>query len=186
MMPKFYSKTGDDGTTGTLGKQRLEKYDLRIEAIGTIDECSAILGLARSLADNELAMEISGIQRRLYELMAEIAVTDVETNRFTKITETVVKEVEERIEVYSRKVEMPTGFILPGDSTLSATFSMSRTVVRRAERRIAELLSLGKIENKELLIYLNRLSSLMYLMELFTATEAGKSHTLSMAKDKTK
>jgi cob(I)alamin adenosyltransferase len=185
-MPKIYSKTGDDGTTGTIGKQRVEKYDIRIEAVGTIDECSAILGLAKSLTATDLGIEITGIQRSLYELMAEISVTDPGTDRFKKITETTVKELENRIEYYSSKVKLPTGFILPGDSTTSALFSMSRTVVRRAERRVAELLSLGKIENMQVLVYLNRLSSFLYLLELFTVNDDGNTKNLTMAKGKPK
>jgi cob(I)alamin adenosyltransferase len=164
---KFYTGTGDDGTTGLLGEGRVEKFDTRMEALGTLDELSAVLGLARSLVDSiDENLRIIALQKKIYELMAEVAATAENANLFHRITPEEVCGLEKDIDRLSMEVDIPDGFIVPGANGGSAAIALARTVTRRAERRVAELLKEGKITNQDLLRYLNRLSSLFFVLEL--------------------
>ena len=175
-MSKFYTRKGDDGTTGTLGKIRLPKYHPRIEAVGTLDETTATLGLARALSHSpEVSAILITVQRDLYSLMAEVAATPENAAKFRSIDSARVDWLEEQTDSLSENVEMPKEFILPGETAGGGALSVARTVVRRAERRVAELLDTGELENKELLRYLNRLSSLCFMLELVENQFEGKA-----------
>ncbi|RPI87800.1 MAG: cob(I)yrinic acid a,c-diamide adenosyltransferase [Chloroflexi bacterium] len=183
-MPKFFTRTGDDGYTGQLGEGRLPKHHPRIEAVGTIDEATASLGLARSLCKAEASKDILlTVQRDLYKLMAELAATKANAHRFRELGADRVSWLEEQIEMINATVEMPKEFILPGDSTAGGALSVARTVVRRAERRTTQLFHEEGLENLDLLRYLNRLSSLCFALELYENREDGKINT-SLAKEK--
>jgi len=178
----FYTRKGDDGSTGLLGEGRVPKYHHRMEALGAVDEATAALGLARAacLADETPSL-ISQVQRDLYGLMAETAATPENAERFRSITAEKVTWLEAQVDLVSAKVPMPKEFILPGDSQAGAALSLARTIVRRAERRMAELLDQGDVSNPELLRYLNRLSSLCFVLELLENQAAGTK--TSLAKD---
>jgi cob(I)alamin adenosyltransferase len=90
--------------------------------------------------------------------------------------------IEKSIEELSGKVHIPNQFIIPGDSLPEAAMDLARTIIRRAERRVAELFSLGEIENQDLLRYLNRLSSVCYLLELLENAHSGNPR-LTLAKE---
>jgi cob(I)alamin adenosyltransferase len=166
-MSNFYTCKGDDGTTGLLGEGRLPKYHPRMEAIGALDEATAALGLARSLVqDAALSPILLQTQRDLYGLMAEVAATPQNAVQFRSIDSARVEWLETQTDALSAKVEMPKEFILPGETQGSGALALARTVIRRAERRVVELLDAGELENQELLRYLNRLSSLCFVLEL--------------------
>ncbi|HPS41953.1 MAG TPA: cob(I)yrinic acid a,c-diamide adenosyltransferase [Anaerolineaceae bacterium] len=176
-MTKYYTGKGDSGDTGLLGDGRVPKFDLRMECLGTLDELSAALGLARSLLPSKKHEAlIVNLQRRLYELMAEVAATADNAERFSHINTESVTEIEKQIDSLAFDLESPEGFIIPGDTTASAAVSCSRTIARRAERRVVELAEMGGIRNKELLAYLNRLSSLLFVLELKLIQESRGSH----------
>jgi cob(I)alamin adenosyltransferase len=166
-MTKFYTQTGDDGYTGLLGEGRPPKYDRRIETIGAIDEANAAIGFARSLS---LLPQTSSVllsaQRDLYYIMAEIAVLPENASRFQKITSERVDWLERQIDDISKQITIPDEFIVPGDTKAGAAIDLARTIIRRAERHIAYLFHQGKLENRELLRYINRLSSLCFALEL--------------------
>ena len=131
----FYTRKGDDGTTGLLGEGRVAKHHARMEAIGTLDESSASLGLARAAArDVRCGSLLLEAQRDLYRLMAEIAATPENANQFHFDVQRV-DWLEKHIDALSKIVEMPKEFIVPGDSAAGAALSLARAVVRRAERR---------------------------------------------------
>jgi len=178
-MSPLFTRTGDDGTTGLLGEGRLPKSHPRIETLGTLDEASAALGLARSLCKAEqtgpLLVEA---QRDLYALMAEVAATPENAAQFRTLDSGRVQWLASQAEAISAVVPMPDEFILPGDSPGAAALSLARTIVRRAERRLAGLLETGEIENQVLLQYLNRLSSLCFVLELLENQAAGIKTTL--------
>jgi cob(I)alamin adenosyltransferase len=179
-MSPFYTRTGDDGKTGQLGEGRLPKYHPRMETVGTLDEASAALGLARACCKSEqTGFMIIEIQRDLYALMAEVSATSENAQKFHILGETRVLWLETQIETISTLTPVPTEFILPGDSLAGAAFSLSRTVVRRAERRVAELLDKKELVNSVLLQYLNRLSSLCFVLELLENQQAGNSTSLA-------
>jgi cob(I)alamin adenosyltransferase len=173
-MSKFYTARGDDGYTGILGQGRLPKYAPIVAAYGEVDEASSFLGLARALtavpAHREL---VRALQRDLYHLMAELAAAKEHAERFRYIDRARVAWLNERIEELGRGLEMPEEFILPGDTPAAAAFDLARTVVRRAERRLAQLVHQGVVENKQLLVYLNRLSSMCFVLELREILSAG-------------
>lgn len=182
-MPKFFTRTGDDGYTGQLGEGRLPKHHPRIEAVGVIDEATASLGLARSLCKAETSKEIIlTVQRDLYKLMAELAATKENAHRFRELGAERIDWLEEQVETISAQVEMPKEFILPGDSTAGGALSVARAIVRRAERKTTQLFHEEGFENQNLLRYLNRLSSLCFVLELFENREEGKKST-SLAKE---
>jgi cob(I)alamin adenosyltransferase len=179
----FYTARGDDGTTGVLGKGRLPKYHVRMEALGTLDESTAALGLARAqCADPRSGPILLEAQRDLYKLMAEVAATPDAVNQFHFITAERVAWLEEQTNALSKQVEMPKQFILPGDSLAGAALSMARTIIRRAERRVVELYDLGEVVNSDLQRYLNRLSSLCFVLELLENQSAGKPTSLAKGK----
>jgi len=174
-MAQFYTRKGDDGCTGLLGEGRYPKYDERLEAVGALDEASAALGVGRSVARSTATAELLlTIQRDLYNLMAETAATPENAARFRKIDAARVTWLEEQLDNLSQRVAIPSEFIVPGDTPAGAALDLARTIVRRAERRVARLVLSGYLENPHLLPYLNRLSSLCFVLELLENAEAGQ------------
>jgi cob(I)alamin adenosyltransferase len=179
-MPEFFTGAGDDGSTGLLGPGRVRKHDSRLEAIGALDEAAAALGLARALShDPELATVLQTMQRHLYQVMAEVAAPGEHAQQFRAIGAEQVQWLESEITRSSAGVEAPTGFILGGDSPAGGALDLARTVVRRAERRLALLIDRGEVENGELLRYLNRASSLCFLLILESYRRRGVTPTMA-------
>jgi len=173
-MTRFYTKKGDDGYTGLLREGRVPKYSRLIETIGDVDEANAALALARSLSKApETNTILKAVQKDLYYLMSEIAASPENELEFQRITASRVLWLESQIEEISAKVYIPDEFILPGDSQSGAAMDMARTIVRRAERHLARLLHGKVIKNRELLHYINRLSSLCFVLELLENQAAG-------------
>ncbi len=173
----YFTRKGDDGTTGWLGSGRISKHDARIEALGALDESSAALGLARAAARDPRSAPITlEAQRDLYRLMAEIAAPPENAGGF-RFDSARVAWLEQQIETLGRSLSMPGEFIVPGDSPAGAAFSLARTVVRRAERRIVELADKKQVRNPAIQEYLNRLSSLLFVLELVENHAAGKDTT---------
>lgn len=178
----FYTGRGDDGYTGVLGEGRVPKDDARIEALGAIDEAGAALGAARSICRvPESAALILEIQRDLYRIMAEVAATPENAERFRSIGSERVAWLESQVDALGTTVEVPQEFILPGDTVGGAFLDLARAVVRRAERRVAALFHQNGLSNLELLRYLNRLSSLCFLLEL-RENKASGSNKITLAK----
>jgi cob(I)alamin adenosyltransferase len=175
-MPQFYTRKGDDGYTGWLGEGRVPKYSPRPETVGTIDEAAAALGMARSACKAvQTGPIIIEVQRDLYTIMTEIAASPDNTSRFPKIGADRVAWLETQTDGLNGVVEMPADFILSGDSPAGAALDLSRTIVRRAERRVAELYHHKLFDNQEILRYINRLSSLCFVLELLENKTAGKT-----------
>jgi len=187
-MATFYTRTGDDGYTGLLGEGRVPKYDLRLEAVGALDDATAALGFARAICRApQTGPFLIEAQRDLYALMAEVAATSETAARFRQISPSHVARLERAIDILTAIVQMPNEFILPGDTPPGAALALARTATRRAERRVAQLVHLGEVDNRELLRYLNRLSSLCFVLELLENQNAGKtSHTLAKEAGKNK
>jgi cob(I)alamin adenosyltransferase len=176
----FYTSKGDDGTTGLLGEGRVPKYHDRMEALGALDEASAALGLARAqCAVTQTPPILLEAQRDLYKLMAEVAATPENAERFHFIDESRVAWVESQTDELSKSVEMPKEFILPGDTLGGAALSLARAIIRRAERRVVVLFDDGEVPNAHLQRYLNRLSSLCFVLELLENQNAGRKTSLA-------
>ena len=180
---RYYSRTGDDGYTGILGEGRLPKYHPRLEAVGTIDEASAAIGMARAVCQlsysNELLLTI---QRDLYNMMAEVAALPENAASFRVIDGARVIWLEQQTDLVSNTIDLPHEFTVSGNSPPGAALNLARTIIRRAERRIAELIHHNEIENHEILRYINRLSSLCYVLEGAENNAAGKAQ-YTLAKD---
>jgi len=179
---RFYTGRGDDGYTGLLGPERVPKYDPRPEAYGTVDEAQAAIGLARACGCTSRSEGILlAIQRELYTLMAELAAAGDEDSPFAgKITAGHLEQVEGWISLCETQVQMPNEFVLPGDSQAGAALHLARTVIRRAERRAVRLAHDGILANQLVVRYLNRLSSLLYVLALVEDQEAtGRVATLA-------
>ncbi len=173
----FYTGKGDDGTTGLLGKGRVPKNDARIEALGTLDESSAAMGVARAACqDPRTAALLLEAQRDLYGLMAEVAASPENAEQFHFEAERV-QWLEAQVDQLGKVVGMPGEFIVPGDTPAGAALSVARAVVRRAERRMVELFEANEPANASLLQYINRLSSLLFVLELIENQAAGKATT---------
>ena len=165
---RFYTGRGDDGYTGLLGPERVPKYDLRPEAYGTVDEAQAVIGLARASGCTSQAEEILlEIQRDLYRLMAELAAAGDDDSPFAgSVSADDLEQLEDWIAQFETQVEMPEDFVLPGDSQSGAALHVARAVVRRAERHAVRLAHDGVLANRLVVRYLNRLSSLLYVLAL--------------------
>ncbi len=164
MSSKVYTRAGDSGETGLLGADRVGKDALRVEAYGTIDEATSTLGLARACTQYDSTVEtIRGIQSELIEVMASCATVPKEGVSSGRISSAMVQRLESLIDCYSEEWIQTGKFSLPGGSQSSAALDMSRTIIRRAERRLVSL-SRSELVEAELLRYLNRLSDLLYVM----------------------
>lgn len=182
-MSPFYTRGGDDGYTGVLGEGRVPKNDAVMEALGALDEANACLGVARPLCGDANTREIVvSVQRHLYALMAEVAATPENAGRFRTIEESHVLWLEEQTEAVHQKAPAPKDFILPGDTPAGAALDLARAVVRRAERRVVELSHNGWVQNQALMRYLNRLSSLIFVLEIYENMLGGFQQS-TLAKD---
>jgi len=169
-----YTKSGDDGSTHLLGQKSISKSSLQIETIGTIDEATSVIGLVRAFTDSpEIKKIVLHIQRDLYRIMTELAASEKKVERYKKFDQRYVKWLEEKTDSFNEMLQMPTEFIIPGDTKSGALMDLARTTIRRAERRIVELSERNGVQNPSILSYLNRLSSLFFLLEIYEVKTSG-------------
>ena len=169
-MKKYYSARGDEGQTDQLGSSRLSKSHQRIRAVGAIDEASAALGQARAQINlPEYHELIKSIQLDLYSIMTQVSLEKPQPDQFPDLDPERLIWLEEKISHYGDPLEKPKGFILPGENLISASLGVARAIIRRAERETVALHKAGLLYSDNALPYLNRLSSLLYVLELMTA-----------------
>ena len=171
---KIYTRHGDDGTTGLTDGSRVLKHSSRPQAYGTVDELNSSLGLVFLCLDkkddkntfNEIKVLIRGIQNDLFDLGADLStpISNVKQNyKPLRITENQVNRIEKTIDKYNEQLKPLNSFILPGGSEEASLLHLSRTIARRAERDVS-LLSCEEEINKNSLVYLNRLSDLLFVL----------------------
>jgi cob(I)alamin adenosyltransferase len=172
---KIYTKTGDDGSTGLVGGARVKKYDVRLEAYGTVDELNAVIGVIRSYKlPEEVTEMLVEIQNKLFNIGSRLA-TDEKGEGFTKklsITEKHISFLEKAIDEMEEELPELTHFILPGGDLAAAQCHVARTVCRRAERRILEFAENEKVQI-EILKYINRLSDFLFVLTRKLAANSG-------------
>jgi cob(I)alamin adenosyltransferase len=173
----FYTRLGDQGYTDLLGG-RVPKYDMRPETYGTLDEATSCIGYARAIALSERTKSaLVDVQRDLYTMMAELAFSPEMRQDKYHITPEHVARIEAETDALEADVPLPPHFILPGDSPSGAMLDIARTVVRRAERLAVRLAHDREFDNDQILAYLNRLSSLLFILGRFEDREAGVTPT---------
>jgi cob(I)alamin adenosyltransferase len=178
--------SGDDGTTGLFGHERVAKDGLRPESYGTIDEATSALGVVKCSGVEQRTRElVEEVQQDLYYLMGEIATTDENLGKLSKrVGAEDVQKLDRWCEEFEAAISVPNQFILPGGCLASAQLDVARTVVRRAERACVTLARSGATTNGDILRYLNRLSTLLYLLARFEDDRKGILLSLTKRKGK--
>lgn len=177
-MPRIYTKTGDDGTTGLLYGGRIPKSDPATDAYGAVDEAVAALGLARALGSSNtpLAEELLRLQRELFVVGADLAANPAARARLeagvSMVTEAMVARLEELIDRTVAEHPLPVEFIVPGANPVSAALDLARSVTRRAERGAVAMREGDRETNREVLRYLNRLSDVLFVLARANAGES--------------
>ncbi|HSY09670.1 MAG TPA: cob(I)yrinic acid a,c-diamide adenosyltransferase [Candidatus Dormibacteraeota bacterium] len=172
------TKTGDLGTTGLMYGRRVPKNHPRVEACGAIDELNAALGVARATAEHDFVRNnLFWIQKSLVDLMGEVGVVTEDLPRYARDGYLLVTpEMTAKLEKLVKEIEAQNisfkGWATPGATKDSAVLDMARTVCRRAERRVCDLKKSGELKNGEIIIYLNRLSDLLWLFARWTETKS--------------
>jgi cob(I)alamin adenosyltransferase len=174
---KIYTKTGDAGQTGLFGGGRVSKDDPRVEAYGDVDELNAFLGTARSVEMMPRIDEVLvPVQRDLFSIGALLATPDLEKMHDhlakAQIDDSRIASLEQEIDACDRELEPLRAFIVPGGTPKAAALHVARTVCRRAERRVIHLQKEVEIP-QIVVVYLNRLSDLLFTLARVANTRAG-------------
>jgi cob(I)alamin adenosyltransferase len=173
------TKNGDDGTTALIYGRRVPKTHPRVEACGAVDELNAALGVARASAEHDFVRNnLLVIQKDLIVLMGELCVQPEDLPRYVKDGYSLVTPaMTATLDALVRKIEGQNvsfkGWATPGATPQSAALDLARTICRRAERRVCGLKETGELKNAEIIIYLNRLSDLLWLFARWVETKAG-------------
>lgn len=168
-MTKIYTRTGDTGDTMLYGSGRVRKDDVRVEAMGTVDELNAALGVARmelarsDTAPADLEPLVAQVQHRLFDLGAELATPNPAGHDTNLVNDSHVAILEAAIDRFDAELAPLREFILPGGVPAAAQLHLARCVCRRAERRLISLMGREPVRG-ELLRYLNRLSDLLFVL----------------------
>jgi cob(I)alamin adenosyltransferase len=168
VLNRIYTRTGDEGTTALAAGGRRPKHDLRIEAYGTVDETNACIGLARlHTAGHDVDLMLGRIQNDLFDLGADLAT--VETDKPLpyeplRVTQAQVDRLEQEIDRLNGPMSPLRSFVLPGGTPAAAALHLARTVCRRAERHVVELMHRPDEKvSPEAVRYLNRLSDFLFV-----------------------
>ena len=169
VLNKIYTRTGDDGTTGLATGERVEKWNLRVESYGAVDETNSAIGVARlhAAGDPDLDAMLGRIQNDLFDLGADLATPERDKPLGwtpLRIVEAQVTRLESEIDQINAAIPPLNSFILPGGSALSAYLHVARTVSRRAERLVAQLAATPDEKvSAPALAYANRLSDFLFV-----------------------
>jgi cob(I)alamin adenosyltransferase len=174
---RVYTRTGDQGQTSLVGGARVSKAGLRVDAYGDVDELNCVIGLARArVEDREIDGALGLIQNDLFTLGADLASpSEIDVPR---IEESFTRKLEELADRFLAELEPLKEFILPGGSEAGAVLHLARTVARRAERRVVELFETEQL-NPETIVYLNRLSDLLFILARVVNHRASVPETMT-------
>ena len=173
------TKTGDQGSTALMYGHRVSKCSPRVEACGTVDELNAALGLARATAPDQAARDrLARIQKDLITLMGELATLPEDQARYHKdgfpqLASAATARLEKEVKQIEGRQPGRRGWATPGAGLHAAALDMARTVCRRAERRVCALKEAGELQNPESIVFLNRLSDLLWLLAREAEPEVG-------------
>lgn len=181
VLNKIYTRTGDAGETALGDGARVAKYNLRVNAYGTVDEVNATLGMARLHATGDTDTALARLQNDLFDLGADLCRPDMASDADApypplRISADQTGRLESEIDAMNAHLEPLRSFILPGGSALSAHLHLCRTVARRAERLVVELATQEPI-NPDAVKYLNRLSDWFFVAARM-ANDLGRADVL--------
>ena len=167
-LTKIYTRTGDSGETRLGDMSVTTKHDPRVDAYGDVDETNSSLGVVRAALrhGDELDEILGRIQNDLFDVGADLCVPQSEEKLDyvpLRVVASQVDRLESDIDALNARLEPLESFILPGGNEVAARLHMSRTICRRAERKVSSLVASGAPINKSVLIYLNRLSDLLFV-----------------------
>lgn len=172
------TRTGDSGTTGLMYNRRVPKSHPRVEAYGAVDETNSAMGMARATAtDAFVSANLLAIQKDLVTIMGELATAKEDIERYTKdgyprVTQELTAKLDALVKTIEDQSVTFKGWATPGMTVNSAALDVARTACRRAERRVFALHEAGEIRNDEILVFLNRLSDLLWLFARWVETKA--------------
>lgn len=170
-LSKIYTRTGDDGTTGLGDGSRVAKDSARVEAYGTVDEANSSIGmvLAETAVPDDIRECLTAVQHDLFELGGELCIPG-----HAAVTDAYIERLETDLDGFNEDLPRLKEFILPGGSRAAAACHLSRTIVRRAERRVGTLADVEEVRS-EVRRYLNRLSDLLFVIaRVLARVEGGK------------
>ena len=186
LIMKIYTKTGDEGQTGLLGGLKVSKTHTAIEAIGTVDELNSLLGLvvthpfSSNPSTNQfgepLKKSLTGIQNDLFDIGSRLAACLSDTDRVADLSEAKITAIENLIDHYEQTLPPLEAFILPSGCPAACHLHLARSVCRRAERRVVEMIESQKDLRRAFateLVYLNRLSDLLFVLSRAVNQDAG-------------
>jgi cob(I)alamin adenosyltransferase len=174
VLSKIYTRTGDDGTTALGSGRRVAKYNLRVEAYGTLDETNAAVGLARLYTRDgppSLDAMLARVQNDLFDLGADLCFPDErkDARGRLQVTDAQVERLEHEIDSLNRELQPLRSFVLPGGSPASAFLHLARTISRRAERLMVALAGRkDETVGAPALRYINRLSDFLFVAARYT------------------
>jgi len=175
VLNRIYTRTGDKGDTGLGSGKRVPKYDLRIEAYGTVDETNSCVGVARLNAEGVLDLMLARVQNDLFDLGADLCVPEDGSEIATKalrINDAQVTRLEQEIDQMNGHLQPLTSFVLPGGTATAAQLHVARTVCRRAERLIVKLAQSEPV-GETAVKYANRLSDFLFVAARFANLPRG-------------
>lgn len=177
MAPKIYTKTGDDGRTALFGAGRIEKDHVRVQSYGDVDELNAVIGAARAVDMMPRVDEIlAPIQRDLFSIGALLATPHPEKHKEqlekARLTDKRIAQLEQAIDDCEEELEPLKAFILPGGTAKASALHVARTVCRRAERSVITLQRTEAVP-QIIVVYLNRLSDLLFVLARVANKRAG-------------
>lgn len=178
---KIYTKTGDKGTTGLFGGGRVSKDDVRVDAYGEVDELNSSIGLAMSLgASPRIDSVLAPIQHDLFAIGAILATPDLEKMqqqlKKANLGDSRISELEGEIDRCDEELEPLKAFIMPGGTPKASALHVARTVCRRAERRVIHLSKSADFPSV-IVVYLNRLSDLLFSLARVANKDVGQTET---------
>lgn len=174
---KIYTKKGDKGSTSLFGGTSIKKSSMRIHAYGTVDELNSVLGIVLTHpVSDEGETILKELQNQLFVLGADLATLPSKKTKINRIGSKEIQKLEQWIDDLDEQLPALTSFILPGGAPAGAALHLARTVCRRAERYTVALKKEESI-SEETIIYLNRLSDLLFVMARYENRHAGEHET---------
>ncbi|WP_340105039.1 cob(I)yrinic acid a,c-diamide adenosyltransferase [Rhodohalobacter sp. 8-1] len=174
---KIYTKKGDAGETSLFGGTKTKKSNIRIRAYGTVDELNSTIGMVLSYSLSDHGKDIlTQVQNDLFVVGATLATPDPEKARIDQVGDTEIEGLEKWIDTLEEDLPPLKSFILPGGGGAGSTLHFARTVCRRAERETVQLSESEEIP-ADAIIYLNRLSDLLFVLARYENLQGGEKET---------